>query len=485
MLFPTLSFGLFFIVVFALSWSLRNTDGLRKFALLAASYFFYGCWDWRFTALLAGSSSLNYIAGLALARAPSERARSIIAGVAVALNLLVIGAFKYYGFFIESLASLLDHVGLARDLPFLEVILPVGISFFTFHGISYVVDVRRREVEPVSSPLDLFLYISFFPQLVAGPIVRAAYFLPQLRQKPQLDAASLAYSVVLILSGLFKKTVVAGYLASDIVDQAFQDPSGYSAIDLVLAVYAYAMQIYCDFSGYTDIAIGLAALLGYRFKANFNQPYRSASLREFWRRWHISLSEWLRDYLYKPLGGSKYGELATYRNLLMTMLLGGIWHGAAWNFVVWGGIHGTALAAERYFRSRWMPDTPARAPGRVAQLLRAFLGSIGHICGIVLTFNIVCLAWIFFRSSDIGAAFGYLTQIAKGGTGLQLTTPFVLGLTGLTLAAQFLPTDSARHIARQIEGLRGWHYGVLLGLGLAVMRAIGPEGIAPFIYFQF
>ncbi len=485
MLFPTLSFGLFFIVVFALSWSLRNTDGLRKFALLAASYFFYGCWDWRFTALLAGSSSLNYIAGLALARAPSERARSIIAGVAVALNLLVLGAFKYYGFFIESLASLLDHVGLARDLPFLEVILPVGISFFTFHGISYVVDVRRREVEPVSSPLDLFLYISFFPQLVAGPIVRAAYFLPQLRQKPQLDAASLAYSVVLILLGLFKKTVVAGYLASDIVDQAFQDPSAYSAIDLVLACYAYAMQIYCDFSGYTDIAIGLAALLGYRFKANFNQPYRAASLREFWRRWHISLSEWLRDYLYKPLGGSKHGELATYRNLLLTMLLGGIWHGAAWNFVVWGGIHGTALAAERYFRSRWMPDALARAPGRVAQLLRSILGGIGHICGIVLTFNIVCLAWIFFRSPDVGAAVGYLTRIAKGGTGLQLTTPFVLGLTGLTLAAQFLPTDSARPIARQIEGLRGWHYGVLLGLGLAVMRAIGPEGIAPFIYFQF
>ena len=322
MLFPTLSFGLFFAVVFVLSWSLRNTDGWRKFALLAASYFFYSCWDWRFTALLAGSSSLNYLAGLALARATGERTRSIIAGFAVALNLLVLGAFKYYGFFIEQLASLLDHLGLSRDLPFLEVILPVGISFFTFHGISYVVDVRRREVEPVSSPLDLFLYISFFPQLVAGPIVRAAYFLPQLRQKPQLDAASLAYSVVLILSGMFKKTVVAGYLASGIVDQAFQDPSAYSATDLVLAVYAYAVQIYCDFSGYTDIAIGLAALLGYRFKANFNQPYRSASLREFWRRWHISLSEWLRDYLYKPLGGSRYGELATYRNLLLTMLLG-------------------------------------------------------------------------------------------------------------------------------------------------------------------
>ena len=477
MLFPTLSFGLFFLAVFPLAWLLRRAATARKIMLLVASYAFYASWDWRFMGLLAGSSTLNYVAGLLLLACRSERQKSWVTGIAVALNLGVLGFFKYYGFFLDSLAGLLAPWGLDRDLPFLEIILPVGISFFTFHGISYVVDVRRGEVEACRSPLDLFLYISFFPQLVAGPIVRAAYFLPQLKRHPELDRGTLAHGIVLILAGLLKKTVVASILATDIVDPAFMDPASYGSLDLLVAIYAYAVQIYCDFSGYTDIAIGVAGLLGYSFKPNFNQPYRAVSLQDFWRRWHMSLSQWLRDYLYKPLGGSRHGELMTYRNLLLTMLLGGLWHGAAWTFVLWGAIHGGVLSLERLVRTRLWPGV---------WTARGVLGAVLSGLGILLTFHVVCLAWIFFRSPDLATATAYLSGLAGGGLAPQLTTPLVAGLVAATLAAQLLlPAEGSRLIARRIEGLGAIWLGLILGLGLALIHALGPEGVAPFIYFQF
>src|SRR5215211_7961334 len=318
MLFPTSGFLLFFLAVAAAMAVLDTRFAAKKAVLVLASYYFYAQWDWRFCLLLASSSALSFAAGWLIA-ATADRARQrLILGVAVALHLGLLGVFKYFDFFVGSANELAQMLGLTHELPFLEILLPVGISFFTFHGISYVTDVYRGDVAVCRNPLDMTLYMSFFPQLVAGPIVRAAYFLPQLAR-----------------------------LATGLVDPVFASPGDYGGPDLLLGVYGYAVQIYCDFSAYTDIAIALAALLGFRFPPNFNQPYRAERLREFWQRWHISLSFWLRDYLYIPLGGNRHGTAKTYRNLMLTMLLGGIWHGAAWKFVMWGALHGGGLAVER------------------------------------------------------------------------------------------------------------------------------------------
>ena len=493
MLFPTLDFALFFLVVFAVAWELRNHNESRKVFLLGASYFFYGYWDWRFTMLLAASSLINYTAGRLVGITEDATQRKLLVGIAVALNLTILGFFKYYGFFIDSLADLLMQAGLERDLPFLEIILPVGISFFTFQGISYVVDVYRREVEAAVSPLDIFLYISFFPQLVAGPIVRAADFLPQLKVEPRLNRQMVSLGIVLILLGLFKKMVIANYLATELVDQVFFDPSMYAGPDLVLAVYAYAVQIYCDFSGYSDIAIGVAALLGYRFKWNFNQPYRAASLREFWRRWHISLSEWLRDYLYKPIGGSRGGAVRTWRNLFLTMLLGGIWHGAAWTFVIWGVIHGLALAVERLAES-FRPDRAsllAMADPAKGSLSAAVVpettgqGRWGQVLGVVTTFHIVCLAWIFFRAESLEYALAYVGGLANWSGPTQFLQPFLVLMVGCSLMAHFLPSDLVARSAGRLERHGAVIHGLVLGFGILLIESIAPEGVAPFIYFQF
>ena len=319
MLFPTFGFALFFLCVFFGHWITLRQPLARKWLLLIASYWFYAAWDWRFCSLLFLSSVVNYAAGVAIRNVASAQGRNLALALCVVANLGVLAFFKYYGFFIESVAETLGALGWQRDLPFLDIVLPVGISFFTFQGISYAVDTYRGRLAQAPSLLDVLLYISFFPQLVAGPIVRAAHFLPQLRAAPAMDAYT-AFGLLLIVWGLFKKVVVATYLAQEIVDPVFFDPLAYASVDVLLAVYGYAIQIYCDFSAYSDIAIGVAALLGFQFPRNFDQPYRANSLREFWRRWHISLSTWLRDYLYIPLGGARNGAWRTYRNLILTML---------------------------------------------------------------------------------------------------------------------------------------------------------------------
>lgn len=494
MLFPTLDFAIFFLIVFAVAWELRQRREWRKAFLLGASYFFYGYWDWRFTLLLAASSLINYSAGRLLGLTRDTRQRKLLVGAAVALNLSILAFFKYYGFFLESLAEMLARAGLERDLPFLEIILPVGISFFTFQGISYVIDVYRRDVKPVDSPLDIFLYISFFPQLVAGPIVRAADFLPQLKIEPRLNSQMISLGIVLILVGLFKKMVIANYLGTELVEPVFFDPSVHSSADLILAVYAYAVQIYCDFSGYSDIAIGVAALLGYRFKWNFNQPYRAASLQEFWRRWHISLSEWLRDYLYKPLGGSRGSRIATYRNLFLTMLLGGIWHGAAWTFVIWGAIHGFALIVEKAVRGM-ASATAARlamaAPERGA--LSAAVtpreeepGRWARAVGILVTFHVVCLAWIFFRAQNLQIAMAYVKGLGLNWSEpSQYLQPFLVLMVAGSLLAHFLPSGWVVAAARRLENSGALALGAILGFGILLIESVAPEGVAPFIYFQF
>ncbi|MGV8997222.1 MAG: MBOAT family O-acyltransferase [Parvibaculaceae bacterium] len=471
------------MIVFTVSWSMRWTPVPRKWFLVAASYFFYGWWDWRFTALLFATTVVNYLGGLALDQTGRQAARKWIVGFVVTVDLAVLAFFKYYDFFLTSLDGLLRTFGLSRDLPFMEVILPIGISFFTFQGISYVVDVYRGEIKAERSLLDVMLFKSFFPQLVAGPIVRAADFIPQLHAPVQLTRDHVSVGIVLILTGLAKKMVIANYLATEIVDPVFFDPSVVSAFDLLVGIYAYAIQIYCDFSGYSDIAIGVAALLGYRFLPNFDQPYRAASLQDFWRRWHISLSTWLRDYLYIPLGGNRGGERQRYRNLFITMFLGGLWHGAAWTFILWGSFHGAMLGFEQWMRKkldRLAPETPT-TPG--------FLTRLGdgaqHVVGVVTTFHLVCFAWIFFRADSFSTAMNYLIGFADWTTSNIYSTPFILGLVTLGMIFQFTPRQLGRELAINLRDLPSPVLGLLFGLGIFVIWSVAPEGVAPFIYFQF
>ena len=494
MLFPTPEFAIFFFLVFTAAWALRDHLEPRKALLLLASYYFYGYWDWRFMALLAGSSALNYVAGLMIANSDDEKRRSRIVAVAVALNLGVLGIFKYYNFFMDSLTDLTVALGVQRDMPFLEIILPVGISFFTFQGISYVVDVQRGHIKAVRSPIDLFLYISFFPQLVAGPIVRASHFLPQLTRKPALTRTAVVTGFLLILNGMFKKVVVAHYIASGLVDPVFADPSGATSTDLIAAHYAYAVQVYCDFSAYSDIAIGAAALLGYRFRKNFDRPLGATSLAQLWQRWHISLSTWLRDYLYRALRGDKRDHgLRMYRNMFLTMLLGGLWHGANWTFVIWGAIHGAGLTAERFIKTHWhawrydrrrlstvgaAAVTETLPPSPTANRVATFVGWL-------ITFHLFTLAAVFFRSPDLDTALTYFSAMFSFKGGPQYLTPFLLALTAGAVAMQFLPGNK---IERFAEKAKDWHalpLGLIFGGGLLLIEMIGPRGVAPFIYFQF
>lgn len=474
MVFPTLTFLIFYAIVWPLSWGAvwlrRHT--LHKLVIIAASYVFYAFWSWRLMFLLLASVVLNWATGRLIERGRGTRLahRALVAGVAI--NLAILGFFKYFGWFSEELNHIFRALGLGREIPLMEIVLPVGISFFTFQGISYVVDLYRGDLDRARPLVDVMFFISFFPHLVAGPIVRAASFLPQLERPPRPDRVFVGLGVMLILWGVAKKAVVAHWLAVSLVDKAFFDPTAYGTIDLALAVYGYAIQIYCDFSAYSDIAIGVAALLGYRFQRNFNQPYRAEAISDFWRRWHMSLSSWLRDYLYIPLGGNRGGSIFTYRNLLITMVLGGIWHGAAWKFVVWGALHGSALSIERLVSNWRGPPDPCRPRWRRA--LR-----------VLLVFHFVCFCWIFFRADDMARAAEVLMGLLDVTRPATLATPFLASLIAFGLAIQFTPPDLIERLDAIYQRLPGWSVGALAGALLLVVELIGGDGTAPFIYFQF
>lgn len=478
MLFPTIEFAVFFAAVFPVCWSLNERNTLKKLFLVAASYLFYSFWDWRFVLLLFGSSAANFAIGLLLARLEREpRLRRAVLIGGVGANLALLCYFKYYNFFAIEVVNSLAALGLGLDVSLVEVTLPVAISFLTFHGISYVVDVYRRAIPATRSLLDILLYVSFFPHLVAGPIVRASEFLPQAELRSDPDEIELGRSAMLILGGLFKKVVVANYIGTNFVDGVFADPSAQTSLDLVLASYAYAIQIYCDFSAYTDIAIGVASLLGYKFPQNFDQPYRATSLREFWRRWHITLSRWLRDYLYIPLGGNRRGRPRALANLMITMVLGGLWHGANVTFMIWGAIHGAALVVEHLLagRGREGPDGLARpASPRSAAL------------GWFVTLHVVCAAWIFFRSSSLESAFAYFGRMAGSGEWSRTTmSPFVAGLVLLGAATQFVPPDLQRRLGAVFERAPMPARIAACTAAIYAVAVMHPAGVPPFIYFQF
>ena len=464
MLFPTVQFAIFFPLVLGLNWLLMPRPWFWKPFIVVASYAFYAAANWRFCFLLGGITLWNQAAARLVHANDDERRRAWITGVAVAGNLIVLGVFKYYSFFVQDVDHVLDAVRLGLPLPLLTVALPVGVSFFTFQAISYTVDVKRRLIEPASL-LDAAIYLSFFPHLVAGPIVRAREFLPQLNTPRDPSRVAVGAGVSLIALGLIKKVAIADYLARAVVDPVFAVPQAYSAPDAALAAYAYTAQIYCDFSGYTDIAIGLALLMGFVFPQNFDRPYRSLGVREFWRRWHMTLSRFLRDFLYIPLGGNRGSRWFVYRNLLITMVLGGLWHGAAWTFVLWGALHGTALCLEHAFSNQWE---------RVPKWVRWSI-----------TFNFVVLAWVFFRSQSIGDAWTFLGQLfTPGPATLWAVTPVALAVG--VIGFQLLPPRPLEALRLRFERLNP----VVLATALAVIilfvgATVPSQGVAPFIYFRF
>ena len=490
MLFPTTVFALFFAVVFAAHWSLVRYPLARKVTLLAASLFFYGYWSWKFALMLLASAALNHMAAKRIhaARDPA-RARRAVAWT-VAGNLLILAVFKYTGFLFtralvplavpvcgwlgttEQLITLQEHV-----LPFIErIVLPIGISFYTFQAISYVVDVHARKTPPAASLLDFTNYLAFFPQLVAGPIIRAPDLLPQMETFPGWGARiDTGRAATLILGGLFKKMVLANWLAEHLADPVFSLPENYGAWDTLLGVYAYAIQIYCDFSAYSDIAIGCALLLGFEFPVNFHAPYFAVTLQEFWRRWHISLSSWLRDYLYIPLGGSRQGVARTRVNLFVTFLLGGLWHGADWTFVLWGAFHGGYLSLERFVRRMFgLAEKPSDTPSPAWAL-----------AGRVWTFQVVCFAWILFRARGLADVGEMLSGLGRWQMESVLCSGTALAVLTAGFLMQLLDGTRPRWVWDTVNRWPAWMQGAAAAAVLTLILGVAPQGVAPFIYFQF
>jgi alginate O-acetyltransferase complex protein AlgI len=469
MLLSQIEFLLLLSCVMAVVCAVRS-HAVQKWILLIASYYFYAYWDWRFAGLMFLCTLINWYAAIRVARpGASSRGRRAWFIFSVVSCLCILGYFKYVNFFIDSWNALFG--GWLSVLP-VSVILPVGISFFTFQTMSYTIDVYRGDLQHVRSLRDLSLFVAFFPQLVAGPIVRAQEFLPQLQAPRILTGERLRHGLQQYASGFFKKIFIADRLAQ-YVDGCFSNAGVLDGASLWMGTLAYAAQIYCDFSGYSDMAIGLARAMGYDFSENFRHPYLAANIQDFWRRWHISLSTWLRDYLYISLGGNRRGHIRTYANLLLTMLLGGLWHGANWTFVAWGGLHGMALAAHKIFRELRRPSGDRSPPSRAGRVLA--WGS---------TMLVVLIGWVLFRAQSFSAAFLMLSRMFSGADGLRWIHPGAAGAFALFLLG---------HVSAGIARLRPLRtvdvrtvYGAAAVLVLLLAAIIWkPEGFQPFIYFQF
>jgi alginate O-acetyltransferase complex protein AlgI len=469
--FNSVQYAVFFAVFLVVYWRMGRKP--QNVLLLAASYVFYAAFDYRFLGLLVLSTGLDYYFGLAVDRPGDDRLRRRWLYASLAVNLGILGIFKYYDFFADSASRMLQRAGLDVHPPLLRILLPVGISFYTFHGISYVFDIYRRHIQPTRSLLDYSVFVAFFPQLVAGPIGRAHLQLPQFgRDRKRPDRDRVEEALALILTGLFKKVVIADGV-SGIVTAGFASPADAGALTLLAAAWGFALQIYGDFSGYTDIARGSAWLLGIDLPENFRQPYLSRSITEFWRRWHISLSNWLRDYLYIPLGGNRGSDLATYRNLILTMLLGGLWHGASWTFVVWGGLHGALLAGDR-LRGRDRDD--AERPLRWRR----------DWWRVLVTANLAAALFVIFRATTLGEAIDVFGGIitGRGGWTVEVNTVLVLGTAALaTLVLDLAFRRSMGQVP--LAGARPELVGVMAGLLLVLLLVFSGGTPLPFIYFQF
>ena len=450
----------------------RRTTARLLFVTLFSYYFYYKSSGTYFF-LLAVVTVGDFLLAQGMERTHRPWLRRLWVGVSLLLNLGLLCYFKYTDFLCECWAALTDGTFRAH-----HIFLPVGISFFTFQSLSYTIDVYRRDIKPLSRLLDYAFYVSFFPQLVAGPIVRARDFIPQIRRPLFVSNEMFGRGIFLLVCGLFKKAVISDYISLNFVERVFDNPGLYSGVENLMGVYGYALQIYCDFSGYSDMAIGLALLLGFHFNINFHSPYKSASVTEFWRRWHISLSTWLRDYLYISLGGNRHGRFRQYLNLLVTMFLGGLWHGASWNFVAWGVLHGVALA----FHKAWMGWT-GRTKGSTVSGLRRFVGQI-------VTFHFVCFCWIFFRNVSFSDSVEMLRQLFTAFRPNLLPQllagyPEVFTLMGLGYLLHFLPDSWETALTRLVVRLPLLGKALLLVIAIYVVAQMKSAEIQPFIYFQF
>lgn len=450
----------------------RKTTARLLFVSLFSYYFYYKSSGFYFF-LLGIVTVSDFLLARWMYRTETSWKRKLIVCCSLCINLGLLCYFKYTNSFYEMLAPLWH--GTYHPL---DIFLPVGISFFTFQSLSYTIDVYRKDLKPLSNLLDYVFYVSFFPQLVAGPIVRARDFIPQIRQPLYVSPEMFGQGVFFIVSGLFKKAVISDYISVNFVERIFDNPGLYSGLENLFGVYGYALQIYCDFSGYSDMAIGIALLLGFRFPINFNSPYKADSVTDFWHRWHISLSTWLRDYLYISLGGNRKGKIRTYLNLFLTMLLGGLWHGASWNFIVWGGLHGVALAVHKYVRSLLGRAKNYRSTG-----WKRFFA-------VVLTFHFVCFCWIFFRNTTFEGSATMIRQIFTAfhpELAGQLFTGYwkVFLLMGVGYLLHACPDRWQEACSRGMIRLPLVGQALVLILLVYLVMQVKSSDIQPFIYFQF
>ena len=460
-------FFFFFVLVFNRIF-LNNKRAKVVFLMLMSIYFYYKSSGIYFYLVIV-SSLIDYFAGMQIFKAETKSKKRFFLILSLVTNLGLLGYFKYTYF-------ILDTFGLLHTHPFdtLNIFLPVGISFFTFQSMSYSIDIYRGRFKPEYDFINFLFFVSFFPQLVAGPIVRAADFLPQIHEEKFITDKDIGRAMFLIIAGLLKKAVIADYISINFIDRIFEFPARHTGIENLLGLYGYGLQIYCDFSGYSDMAIGLALLLGFRLPDNFNAPYKSATITELWRRWHISLSSWLKDYLYISMGGNRKGKWKTYRNLMLTMLLGGLWHGAAWRFVIWGGFHGLALAVERFFH---IPDKINKT-----KLLR--------FIGIIITLHLWLFSMIFFRSQSYDIAFQMIHQILfylKPEVFWQWLTgyPLIATLMVIGYVTHYTPAKVENKIKEILTNMPLPAKALVLTIVIWIVAQFKSAGIQPFIYFQF
>ena len=477
--FSSITFVIFFIAVASLLWLTdakfisRKVDenkrrSARHIIMLVASYVFYGWWDWRFCFLMLG---LSFVAYICAKKIDENKNAKLFKAIGIVVPLVVLGIFKYFNFFVDSFADLFS----IENTHTLNIILPVGISFYTFQSMSYTIDVIRKQIKSCSF-IKVALYVSFFPQLVAGPIVKAADFIPQLSENRNINWNNISKGMQIFIMGLFKKIVISDNL-SVFVEDVFSKPDAFNSLTVILAVISYSIQIYCDFSGYSDMAIGSAKCLGYDFNSNFNMPYISKNVSEFWKRWHISLSTWLQQYLYIPLGGNRKGTGRMYINLLLTMVLGGLWHGASWNFVLWGALHGAALCIHKLFKSARKGKAPTK---------------IGSALSVLTTYIFVCVCWVFFRAPDMTTALTVIKKMFVFSDGILQVFSWAVFAIGVLLIAtvvavikskkQNLKTVSGFYPCLNLEKISSL---IILITVIGLTLGIAYTGSNPFIYFQF
>jgi alginate O-acetyltransferase complex protein AlgI len=472
--FHSLDYLVFLGLVLSGYWLLAGYSLPRLSLVVLASCLFYMAWQPAYVLLLMTSCALDYGVGLSMAGATTLRRRRAWLLLSLGGNLGLLATFKYYNFFATATAQTLALFGLHAHPPHLNVLLPVGISFYTFESLSYTIDVYRGQLKPVRNFLHFAFFLSFFPHLVAGPIVRASDFLPQLQRRPRLQPSAVGEALFLIATGMIKKVAVADYVAINLVDRVFDDPSAYTAPEVLLALYAYTLQIYCDFSGYTDVARGSAMLFGLKLPENFNRPYQARSPAEFWRRWHMTLSTWLRDYVYYPLGGSRGKAPRAYFNLGLTMFLIGLWHGAAWTFVVYGLLQSTAMLTHRYLYHR---------AGRTSQSTDSRWVGVLKIVG---TLHFVVLSRIFFRSADLHAARQVATQLLTGSmTSIGHVQASVLLVLVLGFAAHYTPRSWFERLSQRFVLLPAPAQGACLAAIGGGLMLVASQDVVPYIYFQF